>query len=177
MNNNKKNRKSTYALFGIAVVAILVLAIGLVYFYNQNTKLVLSSEQTVYFPNDQITVAVSIENYKNSNEASVVVNYPENAVFVDLKTESGVTARSLDKAIVFEADNSFFDSGKNKLGTITFDSNGNGEFIFTIDKELTKLNSSKGNVEIDELINLSVSVGIASDEVKTESSTGSALNF
>ena len=163
---------------GIAALAVLLLALGFMYFYNQNTKVVLSSEQTAYFPNDQIKVEVSIDNYKDANEASVIVNYPENAVFVDSNTEKGVTARSLDKAIVLEADNSFFDSGKNKLGTINFDSNGNGEFVFTVDKELTKLNSTKENLDIKELVNLTVSVGIPSDgEEETKKADGSPLEL
>lgn len=176
--NNKKNQKSTYTFFGVAVVAIAVLALGWFYLASQSTKVVLSSDKDAYFYIDQISVDVSAVNYKNANEASVVVNYPDNVTLVDTATSEGVTTRSLENGIVFEADNTFFNNSETKLGTLVFESNKGGEVDFTLDKELTKLISSEGNVEIDELVNLNVSVGIASDEVKeTKSSTGTALDF
>lgn len=163
---------------GVAIVAIVVLVLGWLYLSSQTTKVVLTSEKSAYFPNDQINVTVLLENYKNTNQASVVVNYTDKLVLVDTQTKEGVTTRSLENSLVFEVDNVFFDTGKNRLGTITFDSNGVGEFNFIIDEELTMLSSSKGTINIEELVNLTVSVGIPSDEEgETKQSDGSSIDF
>lgn len=176
---NKNKQKSAYTFMGVAVVAILVLLLGWFYLSSQQTKVVLDSEKTVYFPNDQISVDISIENYKNANEAAVAVNYSENAVLIDSEVAQGVTTRSLDNAIVLEADNSFFESSNNKLATLVFDSEGSGILDFTFDEELTNLNSVEGNIEIEELTNLSVSAGIPGDEndEETKEASGSSLEL
>lgn len=162
----------------VAALAILLLVVGWIYLSSQVTKVVLSSDQTVYFPNDKIKVDVSIENYKDANEVAVVVEYPANAVLIDSKTETGVTTRSLENAVVFEADSSFTAGKNTKLGTLTFDSKENGEFVFKIERELTKLGSQKGDIEIKEFVDLSVSVGVPSDsEGKTEKSEKSSLEI
>jgi hypothetical protein len=176
--NNKKNQKSTYTFFGVAIVAIAALALSWLYLEGQPTKVLLSSDKAAYFYIDQIFVDVSVENYKDANEASVIVNYPDNVTLVDTVTTEGVNTRSLDNGVVFEAGDTFFDNSETKFGTLVFESDEGGKLDFTLDEELTNLNSNEGNIEIDELVNINVSVGITSDEInEKKSSTGSALDF
>ena len=177
--NTKKNKKSTYTFFGVAILTILILTLGWFYLTTQTTKVTLSSDKTAYFPDDQIKVDVSIINYKNANEASVAVHYPDNATLVDTITADGVTTKSLDSSVIFEADETFFEDSETKLGTLVFDIKEGGELEFTLDKDLTTLNSSEGNIEIKEFADLTVSAGIPSDDgdVKAQESTRSAFEL
>jgi len=175
---NKNSQKSTYTFVGIAILAILTLLSGWLYLSSQTTKVVLITDKTNYFPSDQIELTVSLENYKNADTASIVVNYPDESKVLDTKTEKGITTRSLKNSIVFEANKSFFDTKQSKLGIITFDPGKLGELNFSVNKDLTTLSSDNTDIDIKEINDLSVSVGIASDDItEPKESKKSAVDF
>jgi len=156
---NNKSNKTAYTFFGIAVLAIAVLASGWFYLQSLNTTFKVESDQPAYFTVDHPVVEVKLLNKKDASSGEVGVKFTQDILKVtDTKTSEGVTLRKLDDEYVFELGDTYFSSNNEVIATLTFESIQPGIVNFELDEKLSTLSNASGTMDVS-YENADVSVG------------------
>lgn len=165
-----KSSKTKNLFFGIAILAILIIAFGWYYLGARPVSIELKSDNIAYFNVDNPVVELSINNLKDARNGQVTVSY-DNAILSlsDVNAADSVSYDTLGNSIIFDLTENFINSGENKVAEMTFENLKPGSATVGFDEAKTMINNKDGEMKL-ELKDSSFDIGVASRE--SEENTG-----
>lgn len=165
----QKKQKTRNIFMGVILLAILIGVVAWIYLSLKATTLVISSDKPAYFTIDKPEITISLLNPKNANSGEIVVEYPEDNIFLEeYDLQEGVFMREVGVKLYFELSPEFFESKTENIGNLKFSVLNTGSVEIRADENSSFLDSREGIIEFQRFDNANFAIGLTDDIAETE---------